>query len=41
MVNFIGVPLIMKKRKRMKRVLAKRTGNKSAIEDEDFEDFFN
>jgi hypothetical protein len=41
MVNFIGVPLIMKKRKRLKKVLAKRAGNKPATEDEDFEDFFN
>jgi len=41
MINFIGVPLIMKKRKRMKRVLAKRAGKKPAATDEDFEDFFN
>jgi hypothetical protein len=41
MINFIGVPLIMKKRKRLKRVIAKRAGNQPVTEDEDFEDFFN
>jgi len=41
MINFIGVPLILKKRKRLKRILAKRSGNKPAATDEDFEDFFN
>ena len=41
MINFIGLPLILKKRKRMKRVLAKRAANQPANMDDDFEDFFN
>lgn len=41
MINFIGLPLILKKRKRMKRVLAKRGGKSSSDLDEDFQDFFN
>ena len=41
LINFIGLPLILKKRKRMKRVLAKRAGNKPADLDDDFQDFFN
>ena len=40
-INFIGLPLILKKRKRMKRVLAKRAGKASEDLDEDFQDFFN
>ncbi len=41
LVNFIGLPLILKKRKRMKRVLAKRAGKQTVDSDDDFEDFFN
>ena len=41
MINFIGLPLILKKRKRMKRVLAKRAANQPVNMDDDFEDFFN
>ena len=40
-INFIGLPLILKKRKRMKRVLAKRAGKEPGDLDEDFQDFFN
>ncbi len=38
-INFIGLPLILKKRKRMKRVLAKRAANQPDLDD-DFQDFF-
>tara|TARA_B110001452_G_scaffold266928_1_gene275107 strand:+ start:340 stop:3291 length:2952 start_codon:yes stop_codon:yes gene_type:complete len=41
LINFIGLPLILKKRKKMKRVLAKRAGKQTAKSDDDFEDFFN
>ena len=40
-INFIGLPLILKKRKRMKRAIAKRAGDAPADLDEDFQDFFN
>ena len=40
-INFIGLPLILKKRKRMKRVIAKRAANNPANLDDEFEDFFN
>ncbi len=40
-INFIGLPLILKKRKRLKRVIARRAGNQPADLDEDFQDFFN
>ena len=40
-INFIGLPLILKKRKRMKRVLAKRAGKAPEDLDEDFQDFLN
>lgn len=39
-INFIGLPLILKKKKKMSRVLARRAG-KSTGDDDDFEDFFN
>ena len=41
MINFIGLPLILKKRKKMSRVLAKRAKNQPKDLDDDFEDFFN
>ena len=41
MINFIGLPLILKKRKRMKRAIAKRAASQPADMDDDFEDFFN
>lgn len=41
MINFIGLPLILKKKKRMARVLAKRAANQPANDDDEFEDFFN
>ena len=40
-INFIGLPLILKKRKRMKRVVAKRAANNPANLDDEFQDFFN
>ncbi len=40
-INFIGLPLILKKRKRMKRVFAKRAGKVPEDLDDDFQDFFN
>jgi len=40
-INFIGLPLILKKKKKMSRVLARRAGKKSGNEADDFEDFFN
>ncbi len=40
MINFIGLPLIIKKRKRLKRVLEKR-GSKQNIDDNEFDDFFS
>ena len=39
-INFVGLPIILKKRKKLKRVLARRAGNQPADLDEDFEDFF-
>ena len=41
LINFIGLPIILKKRSRLKRVIAKRKGNQPADLDEDFQDFFN
>ena len=40
MINFIAVPLILMKRKRMVRVLAKRAANQPRDLDDEFEDFF-
>ena len=40
MINFIAVPLILMKRKRMARVLAKRAANQPRDLDDEFEDFF-
>ncbi len=40
MMNFIGLPIILKKRKRMKRVLAKRAAN-APIDEDEFDDFFS
>ena len=40
-LSIILVPLIMKKRKRLKRVIAARSRRKSAISDDEFEDFFD
>ena len=37
----IGLPLILKKKKRMARVLAKRAANQPANDEDEFEDFFN
>ena len=41
MINFIGLPLILKKRKRLKRMIARRRNNQPADLDDDFQDFFN
>ena len=41
LINFIGLPIILKKRSRLKRVIARRKGNQPADLDEDFQDFFN
>jgi hypothetical protein len=35
------IPLIMKKRKRLKRVISARNRRKSTISDDEFEDFFD
>ncbi len=40
-INFVGLPIILKKRKRMKRKLAKRANKQSDDLDDDFQDFFN
>ena len=40
-INFIGLPIILKKKKRMSRVLSKRAANQPADMDDEFEDFFN
>ena len=40
-INFVGLPLILKKRKRMKRVIAKRAANAPSDLDDEFQDFFN
>lgn len=41
MINFIGLPLVLKRRKKMSRVLARRAANKAPDLDDEFEDFFN
>jgi hypothetical protein len=41
MINFIGLPLILKKRSKLKRIIARRAKNQPADLDEDFQDFFN
>lgn len=41
MINFIGLPLILKKRSKLKRIIARRANNQPADLDEDFQDFFN
>ena len=40
LINFIGLPLIIKKRKRLSRLIAKRK-SKQNIDDNEFDDFFN
>ena len=40
-INFVGLPIVLKKRNRMKRKLAKRANKQSDDLDEDFQDFFN
>ena len=40
MINFIVLPLILRKRKRLKKVIAKRKGKKN-IDDNEFDEFFN
>ncbi len=40
-LSIIMIPLILKRRKRLKRVLAARTRNKSPISNDDFDDFFD
>ena len=40
MINFIVLPLIIRKRKRLKKVIAKRKGKKN-IDDNEFDEFFN
>ena len=40
MINFIGLPLIMKKRKKLSKVIARRK-SKDSVSDDEFEDFFN
>ena len=40
-INFVGLPLILKKRKRMKRVIARRAANAPSDLDDEFQDFFN
>jgi hypothetical protein len=40
-LSIIMIPLILKRRKRLKRVLAARTRNKSPISSDDFDDFFD
>ena len=41
MINFIGLPLILRKRRRLKKIIAKRRNNQPGDMDEDFQDFFN
>jgi len=41
MINFIGLPLILKKRGRLKRMIARRKNNQPSDLDDDFQDFFN
>ena len=41
LINFIGLPIILKKRSRLKRVIARRANNQPADLDDDFQDFFN
>jgi hypothetical protein len=40
-LSIILIPLIMKKRKRLKRVISARNRRKSTISDDEFEDFFD
>ena len=40
MINFIGLPLILRKRQRLRRIIAKRANNQGNLDD-DFQDFFN
>jgi Tfp pilus assembly protein PilV len=40
-MSIIMIPLILKKRKRLKRVLAARNRHKSTIDDDEFEAFFD
>ena len=40
-INFVGLPIVLKQRKRMKRKLAKRANKEPEDLDEDFQDFFN
>ena len=41
LINFIGLPLILRKRRRLKKIIAKRRNNQPGDMDEDFQDFFN
>ena len=41
MINFIGLPLILRKRRRLKKIIAKRRNNQPGDMDDDFQDFFN
>ena len=41
LINFIGLPIILKKRSKLKRIIARRASNQPADLDEDFQDFFN
>ena len=40
LINFIGLPLIIKKRKRLSRLIARRK-SKQNIDDNEFDDFFD
>ena len=40
-INFIGLPIILKKRKRMQRMIARSRNNQPGDLDDDFQDFFN
>ena len=40
-INFIGLPLILKRKKKMSKVLKKRSSKQSNNQDDEFEDFFN
>ena len=40
MINFIGLPIILRKRKKLRRIIAKRANNQGNLDD-DFQDFFN
>ena len=40
-MNFIGLPLILKRKKKMSKVLKRRSSKQSKDPDDEFEDFFN